>query len=165
MNIEIIKETDYSLDLDFDKIVNDIVTEAINEYYGHDNIELAVTLTDNEHIKEINKEHRDIDSATDVLSFPLLDFSNAGDFETIIDVDDAINPDTDDITLGDIIISLEKVKSQALEYGHSEAREFAFLVAHSMLHLMGYDHIDEDERIDMEKRQELILQNKGYLRG
>jgi probable rRNA maturation factor len=93
----------------------------------------------------------------------MLEFGTPGDFETISD-SDIVDPDTDEIMLGDIVISLEKVVSQALEYGHSKDRELAFLVAHSMLHLMGYDHMNDEERVDMEKRQEDILESAGYTR-
>ncbi len=164
MNVEIIYDTEYKLDIEADKIINEVVKVAIDEYYGDDDIELSVTLTDDEGIKKLNSEFREIDSPTDVLSFPMLEFGTPGDFETVSDVSDIVDPDTDEIMLGDIVISLEKVVSQALEYGHSKDRELAFLVAHSMLHLMGYDHMDDIEREDMEKRQEDILQLAGYTR-
>ena len=164
MNIEIITDTEYKIDIDIDKIVNNVVRTALVEYYGGDGVELSVTLTDNEGIHKLNKEFRDIDSPTDVLSFPLLEFETPGDFESIASDSDIVDPDTDEIMLGDIVISLEKVVSQAEEYGHSKDRELAFLVAHSMLHLMGYDHIDDEERKDMESRQEDILSKAGYIR-
>ena len=163
MNVEIIYDTEYKIDIDVDRIINDVVKEAVDEYYGDDDIELSVTLTDNDGIKKLNSEFREIDSPTDVLSFPMLEFGTPGDFETISDTD-IVDPDTDEIMLGDIVISLEKVVSQALEYGHSKDRELAFLVAHSMLHLMGYDHMNDAEREDMEKRQEDILESAGYTR-
>ena len=163
MNVEIIYDTEYKIDIDVDRIINDVVKQAVDEYYGDDDIELSVTLTDNDGIKKLNSEFREIDAPTDVLSFPMLEFGTPGDFETISD-SDIVDPDTDEIMLGDIVISLEKVVSQALEYGHSKDRELAFLVAHSMLHLMGYDHMDDIEREDMEKRQEDILESAGYTR-
>ena len=163
MNVEIIYDTEYKIDIDVDRIINDVVKQAVDEYYGDDDIELSVTLTDNDGIKKLNSEFREIDAPTDVLSFPMLEFGTPGDFRTISDTD-IVNPDTDEIMLGDIVISLEKVVSQALEYGHSKDRELAFLVAHSMLHLMGYDHMNDEEREDMEKRQEDILESAGYTR-
>ena len=163
MNVEIIYDTEYKIDIDVDRIISDVVKQAVDEYYGDDDIELSVTLTDNDGIKKLNSEFREIDAPTDVLSFPMLEFGTPGDFETISD-SDIVDPDTDEIMLGDIVISLEKVVSQALEYGHSKDRELAFLVAHSMLHLMGYDHMNDEEREDMEKRQEDILESAGYTR-
>jgi probable rRNA maturation factor len=105
--------------------------------------EVSVTFTDNEKIRELNAQYRNIDKATDVLSFPLFD----EDFE-----------DEEDLALGDVVLSLEKAASQAEEYGHSFERECAFLVVHSVLHLLGYDHetSEEDEK-EMFFRQEEIM--------
>ncbi len=164
MNIEIIYDTGFKVDIDIERIVNEVVRTSLSKYYGDDDIELSVTLTDNEGIHKLNREFRDIDSPTDVLSFPMLEFEVPGDFDTIIENADITDPDTDDIMLGDIVISLEKVVSQALEYGHGQDRELAFLTAHSMLHLMGFDHMTDEEREDMELRQEDILKTSGYLR-
>ena len=99
--------------------------------------EINLTLTDNDGIHAINKEYRDIDAPTDVLSFPMLSYESAGDFSKLEDdYDDNFNPDTGEIMLGDIIISVDKVKEQAKSYGHSEKREYAFLILHSMLHYL-----------------------------
>ena len=105
--------------------------------------EVSVTFTDNEKIRELNAQYRNIDRATDVLSFPLFD----EDFE-----------DEEDLALGDVVLSLEKAEAQAKEYGHSFERECAFLVVHSVLHLIGYDHetSEEDEK-EMFFRQEEIM--------
>ena len=105
--------------------------------------EVAVTFTDNEKIRELNAQYRSIDRATDVLSFPLFD----EDFE-----------DEEELALGDVVLSLEKAQEQAKEYGHSFEREVAFLVVHSVLHLLGYDHetSEEDEK-EMFFRQEEIM--------
>lgn len=119
----------------------------------HDRFEVSVTYTDNERIREINRVHRANDRETDVLSFPMLD-------------DDGfpLNPDTDCCMLGDIVISLEKAAAQAKEYGHGFARELAFLTVHSMLHLLGYDHMNEEEEAEMFGKQELILNSLGLTR-
>ena len=106
-----------------------------------------------------------MDSETDVLSFPNVDFAGEGEF----DMDphreaDYFDPDTGELVLGDIMISVDRVLSQAEAYGHSVRREFAFLVAHSMLHLCGYDHMEEAEREIMEARQEEILAELGITR-
>lgn len=115
--------------------------------------EVSVTFTDNEGIRELNKKFREMDKPTDVLSFPLLDFD--GDCE---------EPPIDELisNLGDIVISLERAKEQAEEFGHSFAREVAFLTVHSMLHLLGYDHEkgDEEDR-EMRARQSEIMKIMG----
>lgn len=121
-------------------------------------VQVNVLLTDNDGIHTFNKEYRGIDRETDVLSFPNLDFEKEGEFQ-IAEEDEAdyFDPDTGELILGDIIISVDKVKEQAESYGHSLKREFAFLVAHSMLHLCGYDHMEEEEAAVMEQKQEAIL--------
>ena len=120
--------------------------------------EISFTITDNDGIREINRLYRDIDKATDVLSFPMLEFE---DNET----DAEFETDNGLVMLGDIVISLEKAKEQAISLNHSLRREMAFLTAHSMLHLLGYDHVDDEEgeRIMMEK-QSHILDRLGITR-
>lgn len=119
-----------------------------------------MTICDDEEIHRINKEQRDIDKPTDVLSFPMLFFDENGD---IIDSD--YDMDGDFVILGDIVISAERAMEQAEEYGHSFKREMAFLTVHSMLHLLGYDHVtsEEDEKV-MFQRQEEILSKIGITR-
>lgn len=127
--------------------------------------QVNVVLTDNSGIREMNRECRGIDRETDVLSFPNVDFEQEGVFD--IDEDreaDYFDPDTGELMLGDILISVDKVMEQAQNYGHSVRREFAFLVAHSMLHLCGYDHMEEAEARVMEKKQEEILAGLGITR-
>ncbi len=115
--------------------------------------EVSVTFTDNEGIHELNKKFREVDKPTDVLSFPLFDFEGETD-----------EPPVDEImsNLGDIVISLEKAKEQADEYGHSFEREVAFLCVHSMLHLLGYDHETSDEDdVEMRSKQTEIMRIMG----
>lgn len=120
--------------------------------------QVNVVLTDNEGIRELNGTYRGIDRETDVLSFPNVDFERAGEFNISQNREaDYFDPDTGELLLGDIMISVEKVFSQAQSFGHSVRREFAFLIAHSMLHLCGYDHMEETERRAMEDRQDEIL--------
>ena len=127
--------------------------------------EVNLTLTDNEGIHCINKEFRQIDRPTDVLSFPMLNYTTPGDFAFLDDEDsDDFNPDTGEALLGDIIISVEKVVEQAENFGHSVEREYAFLIAHSMLHLFGFDHMEEDEAAVMEEKQKEILNQMNILR-
>lgn len=121
--------------------------------------EISLTLTDDESIREINREHRGIDKPTDVLSFPMLEFD--GD-----SYDAEEEPDSGLVVLGDIVISMERAAAQAEEYGHSLKRETAFLTAHSMLHLLGYDHVDDEEgeRV-MREKQDKILNGLNITRG
>ena len=115
-------------------------------------------LVDDAAIQEINASYRQIDRATDVLSFPLLDYDAPGDFSKVEDLmGDNINPDTGEVMLGDIVISVDHVREQAKEYGHSEKREYAFLIVHSMLHLFGYDHMEPEEAQEMQEHQRKIL--------
>lgn len=120
--------------------------------------EVSLTLTNNEEIHKINLEQRGIDAPTDVLSFPMTDYPVPGDFAFLEEQDDCFHPESGELLLGDIVISVDRVKSQAKEYGHSERREYAFLIAHSMLHLLGYDHMEPEEAQEMEAKQEAILQ-------
>lgn len=164
MDIMIEYDTEVQLDLDYRRVIEDIVTEAVEAYACPYDFEVSVTLTDNDRIRMVNHKFRDIDCATDVLSFPMLTFTKAGDFSNIDEDGELFNPDTGALMLGDIMVSVDKVIGQALEYGHSKERELAFLIAHSMLHLFGFDHIEDEERKDMEERQERLLQKKGYTR-
>lgn len=125
--------------------------------------QVSLVLTDNDGIHEVNRETRGIDRPTDVLSFPNLEFEREGVF-CPEDGADCFDPDTGELILGDIMISLDKVLEQAEEYGHSVRREFAFLVAHSMLHLCGYDHMEEEAAGVMERKQEEILAGLGITR-
>ena len=129
------------------------------------NYEVDVSLVDDETIHEMNRDYREIDRATDVLSFPMHDFPAPGDFSLLEEESDLMNPETGEVLLGDIVISVDHVRAQAKEYGHSELREFSFLIAHSMLHLLGYDHMDDDEREEMESLQESILQGLDIKRN
>ena len=142
--------TDFNLDEDLIKKV----IKASLDYEGiKDDTEVSFTLTDNDTINMLNKKHRGIDRPTDVLSFPLIDFS-----------EETVNDTKGTLYLGDIIISIEKALSQAKEYGHSIERELGFLTAHSMLHLLGYDHMTEDEEKVMFAKQEDILNKIGLRR-
>ncbi len=126
---------------------------------------MNIILTDDMEICRLNRDYRQIDRPTDVLSFPMLEFEQPSDFSHAEeDYADCFNPETGELMLGDIILSVDKIREQAESYGHSQTRELAFLVAHSMLHLCGYDHMEEGEREEMEERQREILLSKGYKR-
>ena len=165
MTINIDYEAENKLSLSWETIIREIVEETLDYENCPYEAEVNVVLTDNPEIRRINQETRNIDAATDVLSFPMVDFELASDFSHVEDdVEDYFNLETGELMLGDIMVSVDKVVEQAEKYGHSEARELAFLVAHSMLHLCGYDHMEEKERTVMEKKQKEILERRGYRR-
>ncbi len=165
MNIVILNESDIEYPKEYDKIIEDVIEASIDYLKCPYECEVSVTLTDNDMIHDINLSERGIDKPTDVLSFPMVDFDEPNDLSYAEKYpQDYFNPETGELLLGDIVISLEKVASQAKEYGHSDKREIAFLVAHSCLHLFGYDHIDEADRVKMEGLQNEILNMKGYTR-
>ena len=126
--------------------------------------EVELLLTMDEEIREMNREFRDIDRATDVLSFPMIAYESPADFAFLEEDESCFDPDTGELMLGNIVISKQKVVEQAEEYGHTVEREYAFLIAHSMLHLLGYDHMEEEERAVMEKKQREILDGLGITR-
>lgn len=126
--------------------------------------EVNLLLTMNDEIHEMNLNFRQMDRPTDVLSFPMIDYEVPGDFSFLEESYECFHPETGELILGDIVISKEKVLSQAKEYGHSVEREYAFLIAHSMLHLFGFDHMEEDERVQMEQKQSEILAQLQILR-
>ena len=158
MTIILEKEYDKEFSFDFETIADKVINCALDYEKCPYEAEISVTLTDNEGIHAINKEFREIDRPTDVLSFPLVDYEMPGEFDFLEEMDECFNPETGELMLGDIIISLDKVEEQAAEYGHTTLREYAFLIVHSMLHLMGYDHMEEDEAAVMEAKQRAILE-------
>lgn len=166
MTLQFEIETDNLLsELDLEKEAQDIILFTIDYLDCPYECEVNLTLTDNDGIHDLNREFRGIDRPTDVLSFPLVDYSEPLNFDGIEDrAEDYFNPDSGELMLGDIVISMEKVKEQAMEYGHSTRREYCFLIVHSMLHLFGYDHMEENERIIMENRQREILDAAGIFR-
>lgn len=122
-------------------------------------LEVSVTLTGREQIHKMNREFRQVDRPTDVLSFPMMEYDAPADFEgNAFQSTMTVSPDSGEVLLGDIVLCADVIKEQAKEYGHSELREFSFLVVHSMLHLFGYDHMEEAERLEMEDRQRRIMQ-------
>lgn len=165
MTILLEEETEVSFDFDYRVLANTVITAACDAEACPYEAEVNLTLVDNESIHKINREYRQIDRPTDVLSFPMQTYEAPGDFSHVEDrVEDNFDPDTGELLLGDIILSVEKVREQAAAYGHSEKREFAFLILHSMLHLFGYDHETEQEREAMEDRQRRILDHLNITR-
>lgn len=164
MSIFIENEYSKPIDISYENIIKAVIEEAIDFVNCPYECEVNVTITDNETIKEINNEQRGIDNATDVLSFPLVEYNTPGDLSHLENSFDEFNPDSGELMLGDIVISYDKVLEQAQEYNHSTKRELAFLTAHSMLHLFGFDHMEDSERIVMEENQEHILKKLGITR-
>lgn len=152
------EEGELELDLPCKELAEKVINAALDYVDCPYETEVNLLLTMDDEIQEMNKNFRSIDRPTDVLSFPMIDYEEAGNFDFLEDVMDAFHPESGELMLGDIVISKEKVISQAEEYGHSIEREYAFLIAHSMLHLFGYDHMEDDERIIMEQKQREILE-------
>ncbi len=131
---------------EYEELIKRAVEGTLSYESFDSDCEISVTFTDNENIRKLNKEYRDIDRETDVLSFPMEDEGK-------------------EVVLGDVVISLEKAKEQAEEYGHSLEREISFLCVHSCLHLLGYDHeTSEDDEKEMFAKQDEILKTIGQLR-
>lgn len=150
-------ETDHSFDFDPEALAAEVIEGVLDfEEFPYE-AELSLTLVTEEAIRDLNRTYRRIDKATDVLSFPLLEYPAPGDFSRIDEEDDNFNPDSGEIMLGDIVISEPRVRAQAAAYGHSEKREYAFLIVHSMLHLLGYDHETAAQETVMKEKQDQIL--------
>ncbi|NSE03279.1 rRNA maturation RNase YbeY [Blautia wexlerae] len=164
MNMQIDYETERELGIDYETLavkVADKVLEMENCPYD---AQVNLVLTDNEEIERVNTEFRDIARPTDVLSFPMIPFETPAGYDIVEEDESYFDLDTDELLLGDIMISVDKVFAQAEEYGHSVTREFCFLVAHSMLHLLGYDHMTPEEAAVMEAKQAKALDELGITR-
>ena len=150
------------LDLEENSKYEEIIKKVVEQCFKEENMEdsklyISITLTTPEHIHEINKQYRNVDRATDVLSFPIFEKE---EIDEKIRTQDFEHEDV----LGDIIISIEKVKEQAVEYGHSFEREFAYMLVHGFYHLMGYDHIQEEDKVIMRAKEEKVLEKLGIRR-
>lgn len=165
MKLYVTYEAEEQMDFDYAGLaaaVGEAVLEA-EHFPGEAEVDLVLT-SDNE-IHRVNREFRAVDAPTDVLSFPSVDFECPGDYPQYSEWKNTYkNPDTGNIILGDIMISVPRVFSQAEQYGHSVKREFSFLFAHSMFHLLGYDHMEPEQAQVMEEKQERILQHLGISR-
>ena len=158
MTITIERESDIPLPFSEQEVAEAVISETLDYEDCPYEVQVNIILTNNDEIQQINLEQRGIDAPTDVLSFPMIEYAYPSDF-TVLEADgmDSFDPDTGELILGDIVISVDKVIEQAEKYNHGVKREYAFLIAHSMLHLFGYDHMDELERENMELKQEEIL--------
>ena len=164
MSVFILNEAEWEFDFDHEMITKQVIEECLRVEAVDLNAEINVTLVHEEEMKAINGEQRQIESVTDVLSFPMLEFEEPGVFLTD-EIKINLNPDTNEVMLGDIVICCERMEAQAAEYEHSILREYAFLIAHSMFHLMGYDHMTKEEEQQMFEKQDQVLNNLGITRG
>ena len=151
MTVYFENEQDHAIPFNCEELVKTVIDAAVKSEKCPYEVTVSVVITDNDTIHATNKEFRGIDKATDVLSFPAHQYDTPSDFEGLSD--DDFDIESDELVLGDIMISYEKAVEQAKEYGHSIKREIAFLTAHSVLHLLGYDHETDDERKEMEEKQ------------
>lgn len=164
MTIQIDYETEKKLDIDYTELANRVAHKILETEQCPYEVSVNLVITDNEEIREVNAQFRNINAPTDVLSFPMIPFPTPADYSIIEDQDEYFDLDTDELLLGDVMISVDRVYSQAEEYGHSTEREFSFLFAHSMLHLLGYDHMEPEEAEVMEKKQAEALAALGINR-
>ena len=148
--------TDRSFDFPMEEVFRRVAGEVLRTEKADFEAEVNLMIVDMDTIHEMNRDYRQIDRPTDVLSFPNLSFDSPGKFD-LTESADVVDPETGEVVLGDIVICYDKVLEQAEEYGHSILREFAFLLTHSMLHLCGYDHMTEEETSVMEAKQNQIL--------
>ena len=140
-------------------IINEVCEKALRAEEVNIPYQISLLFVDNEEIRDINRETRGIDKATDVLSFPMLDYPKDKVFKEVYK-DTKFNEiylDGEELVLGDMVLSLERAKEQSIEYNHSFNREVCYLVVHSILHLLGYDHMEDEEKKRMRKREEEIL--------
>ncbi len=157
MTIDFENEQEQQFDFDFESVALDVIDEILDQEGCPYEVQLSLVLTDDVRIREVNNQFRQIDRATDVLSFPMIDFEEPAVYDFLEDDDSYFNPETGELILGDIMVSIPHAVAQAEAYGHSIKREYAFLIAHSMLHLLGYDHMVDEERLIMEEKQKQAL--------
>lgn len=157
-------ETEKTLDIDYEKAALTVAEKALELESCPYEAQISLILTDDEGIRQVNNEFRNIDRATDVLSFPMIPFESPASYDILEEDESYFDMDTGELLLGDIMISIDHVYAQAEEYGHSVTREFAFLVAHSIMHLLGYDHMEKEEAAVMEAHQEAVLSALGIVR-
>ena len=153
MTIDFSNEQEQTFDFDFLSVARDVMEAVLDQEECPYEAQISLVLTDDDTIHSTNKEFRGIDRATDVLSFPMVDFPSPADYSVLEEDDSCFHPESGELLLGDIMISVPRAVEQAREYGHSVKREYAFLIAHSMLHLLGYDHMEDEERLLMEEKQ------------
>ena len=157
-------ENEYGKELisEEEALAGEVVRAALEEAGCPFEAQVNVLITDNEGIRELNSQFRGIDEPTDVLSFPLQEYPAPADFSGLNKRDpDAFDQESGELLLGDIVLNAERAAEQAEAYGHSLKREYAFLIAHSMLHLTGFDHMEDTGREEMEERQRRVMEKLG----
>lgn len=164
MRIFLENEGDLELDLEYLEIADKVCEAVLDMEQCPYESQVEMLLTMNDVIHEINMDTRGIDRPTDVLSFPMITFEEPSTYDFLEEADAYFDLDTGELMLGNIVISKEKVVEQAEEFGHSVLREYAFLIAHSMLHLLGYDHMNDEEREVMESKQREVMNIVGISR-
>ena len=164
MTLQIDYETDREIGIEYEELAEKVVQKVLDMEGCPYDAQVNLVLTDNEEIERVNTEFREIHAPTDVLSFPMIPFETPADYAIVEEDQSYFDLDTDELLLGDVMISVDKVFAQAEEYGHSVTREFCFLVAHSMLHLLGYDHMTPEEAVVMENKQRTALDELGITR-
>lgn len=157
MTVSLENEQDQQFDFDFEQVARQVAEAVLDQEGCPYEACVNVILTGDEEIRSANRQFRQIDRSTDVLSFPMVDFPAPASYEFLEEDPGCFHPDTGELLMGDIMISIPTAVRQAAAYGHGILREYAFLIAHSMLHLLGYDHMEEEERVLMEKKQEQVL--------
>ena len=163
MNHEIIIETEVDGAEEYADLLRQVIPAALDAQGVDVPCEVDVLFTDDEGIHQINLEQREVDRATDVLSFPMFEFT-PGEPPTAED-DELLDPGSGLLPLGDMVLSVDHIRAQAAEYGHSQQRELCYLAVHSVLHLLGYDHLDEGPmKRQMRAREEAILESLGITR-
>ena len=162
MNHEILIESELEEEFPYRALLEKVISAALDAEGVQTNCEVDVLITDDEGIHQINLEQREIDRPTDVLSFPMFNYVPG---QPPVD-ERLLDPATHRLPLGDMVISLERATAQAEEYGHSIQRELGYLAVHSVLHLLGYDHMDEgQQKRQMRAREEAIMNEMGVPRG
>ena len=156
-------EEEGALKLPFDcqALAREVINGALEYIHCPYEVQVNLLLTMNDEIHEMNRDFRNIDRATDVLSFPMLEYETPGDFSHFESEEDCFDPETGELLLGDIVISMEKAVEQADRFGHTLQREVGYLTAHSMLHLLGYDHEEPLEKVHMREKEELVMTQLG----
>ena len=167
MTIDILNENGAEFPFDAAALLNDVIRKVLETEHCPFEIQTAVSFVGDDEIRVRNREFRQNDSVTDVLSFPLVPFPEPSSFGFLDTADgrECFDPDTGELCLGDIVLNTVRAGQQAEQYGHSIRREIAFLTAHSLLHLLGYDHETEDEAVVMEEKQESVLLELGITRN
>ncbi|MGI6705279.1 MAG: rRNA maturation RNase YbeY [Clostridia bacterium] len=154
---------------EMEALLKGLIQKTLELEGEHAPMEIGIILADNEQIRELNRKHRGIDRETDVLSFPMIEYEDYCDSEVeqfrLEEMETEMDHDSQEILLGDIVISLEKALQQAEEYGHEIEREIGFLTVHGMLHLLGYDHMEKEDEKIMRQREEEVLHSFHLIRG